>query len=69
MPFGITTISAGSKTQPGGYADTDDPALEQFSVNDDRTPSEVEAAVRTKGLEPIWKDWSLCLQESLLPTK
>ncbi len=63
MPFGITTISAGSKTQPGGYADTDDLALEQFSVNDDRTPAEVEVAVRAKNLEPIWKDWSLYLQE------
>ncbi|MCC8089755.1 MAG: 2-iminoacetate synthase ThiH [Rikenellaceae bacterium] len=61
MPFGVTTMSAGSKTMPGGYAD-DNGELEQFSVNDDRTPYEVESAVKGKGLEAVWKDWALYLQ-------
>ncbi len=66
MPFGVTTMSAGSKTMPGGYADEDDTELEQFAINDDRTPAQVEAAVRAKGFDPVWKDWSLYLQESCI---
>ena len=42
--LGATSISAGSKTDPGGYA-TYPQALEQFSVSDERTPAEVEQAV------------------------
>lgn len=61
MPFGVTTMSAGSKTMPGGYAE-DNGELEQFAINDDRTPEEVESAVKMKGFEAVWKDWSLYLQ-------
>jgi 2-iminoacetate synthase len=32
-------------------------ATEQFSISDDRSPSEVAAMLRSKGLEPVWKDW------------
>ena len=56
MPFGITVMSAGSKTTPGGYAEPS-LELEQFATNDNRTPAEVAAALRSKGLEPVWKDW------------
>ncbi|MDW6091371.1 2-iminoacetate synthase ThiH [Vibrio rhizosphaerae] len=56
VPLGITAISAGSKTQPGGYADHTS-ALEQFSVSDDRSVEEVVQAVIHRGLEPIWHDW------------
>lgn len=54
--LGITHISAGSKTNPGGYSGTSD-AVEQFEVNDARTPAQVAAMLRSKGLEPVWKDW------------
>lgn len=54
--LGITNLSAGSKTDPGGYA-TYPTALEQFVVNDDRSPVEVENAVRKQGYEVVWKDW------------
>ena len=37
MPFGVTVISAGSKTTPGGYAHPNR-ELEQWSINDNRTP-------------------------------
>ena len=47
---------AGSKTDPGGYA-TYPQALEQFSVSDERTPAEVEQAVKAMGYEVVWKDW------------
>ena len=54
--LGATSISAGSKTDPGGYA-TYPQALEQFSVSDERTPAEVEQAVKAMGYEVVWKDW------------
>jgi 2-iminoacetate synthase len=56
VSLGITHISAGSKTNPGGYSGTID-AVEQFEVNDARTPAQVAAMLRQKGLEPVWKDW------------
>jgi 2-iminoacetate synthase len=54
--IGITRMSAGSKTQPGGYSISED-ALEQFEVADTRTPAEVAAMLGSKGLEPVWKDF------------
>jgi 2-iminoacetate synthase len=54
--LGVTTFSAGSKTDPGGYA-TYPQSLEQFSVSDSRTPMEVAAALRGLGREVVWKDW------------
>lgn len=61
MPFGITTLSAGSKTTPGGYTAPSD-ELEQWEINDGRSATEVCAAVRNKGFDPVWKDWSLYMQ-------
>ena len=54
--LGVTTMSAESKTEPGGYF-TYPQALEQFHVSDERTAVEVEAALRAVGREPVWKDW------------
>ena len=54
--LGVTTMSAGSKTEPGGYY-TYPQALEQFHVSDERSAREVEAALRRVGREPVWKDW------------
>lgn len=54
--LGATSMSAGSKTEPGGYY-TYPQALEQFSVSDERTPAEVEAAIKGVGYEVVWKDW------------
>lgn len=59
--LGVTSLSAGSKTDPGGYA-VYRKELEQFAVNDDRTPDEVLAAVKGQGYEVVWKDWDLSLQ-------
>ncbi|NGN99641.1 2-iminoacetate synthase ThiH [Grimontia sp. S25] len=56
LPLGITSMSAASKTQPGGYAD-DEPELEQFSVSDERSASAVANAVKAAGFEVVWKDW------------
>ena len=54
--LGVTTMSAGSKTEPGGYF-TYPQALEQFEVSDPRTVDEVVAGLRRVGVEPVWKDW------------
>lgn len=54
--LGVTTMSAESKTEPGGYFSYPQ-ALEQFHVDDSRTAVEVERALRNLGLEPVWKDW------------
>lgn len=56
MRLGVTSMSAGSKTEPGGYATSPD-ALEQFEVSDDRTPLEVVNEIRVLGYEAVWKDW------------
>lgn len=57
MKLGITTMSAGSKTEPGGYAKSSK-ELEQFNVNDDRSPFEVCQMIQQNGYESVWKDWS-----------
>ena len=54
--LGVTTMSAESKTEPGGYY-TYPQALEQFHVSDERTAVEVERALKSLGREPVWKDW------------
>ncbi len=57
LPLGITSISAASKTQPGGYA-SDFVELEQFEISDERSAANIEAVIRNRGLDPMWKDWS-----------
>ena len=54
--LGVTTMSAESKTEPGGYY-TYPQALEQFHVSDERTAREVNQALKALGREPVWKDW------------
>ena len=56
VPLGVTTMSAGSHTEPGGYASPSD-AEPQFEISDSRSPSEVAAALRSAGYDPVWKDW------------
>lgn len=56
MTLGVTSLSAGSRTEPGGYVSTPT-ALEQFEVTDGRTPEQVCESIRQHGYEPVWKDW------------
>jgi 2-iminoacetate synthase len=79
LPLGVTAMSAGSHTEPGGYTgegrddlhvtvkgrrvDLDDTeaanaaATGQFDIADGRTPAEIAAVLRARGLDPVWKDW------------
>jgi 2-iminoacetate synthase len=80
MPIGVTMMSAGSRTEPGGYTGQgthslhltvkgratqttggDQKAGVQFEVEDSRSPAEVAAALRARGLEPVWKDWDAAI--------
>ena len=54
--LGVTTMSAESKTEPGGYF-TYPQSLEQFHVSDERTAVQVERDLKALGREPGWKDW------------
>lgn len=67
IPLGVTHMSAGSSTQPGGYAtyrrgEADErthfrEVLEQFEIEDHRPVPEVVAAIRRAGYDPVWKDY------------
>ncbi|MBQ0050209.1 MAG: 2-iminoacetate synthase ThiH [Bacteroidales bacterium] len=54
--LGVTTMSAASKVNPGGYY-TYPQALEQFTVSDERTAQEINQQLKALGREPVWKDW------------
>ncbi len=55
--LGITAMSAGSRTNPGGYAEGKEASLEQFAIEDERSPAEVAAMLKAAGYETVWKDW------------
>jgi 2-iminoacetate synthase len=61
IKLGITSMSAGSKTNPGGYV-VDPQSLEQFEISDERPPNEIAAVIRQQGYEAVWKDWDDALQ-------
>lgn len=58
VKLGITKLSAGSKTNPGGYSGHKD-AIEQFEIDDKRSPAQVAAMIKQQGFEPVWKDWDV----------
>ena len=83
-PLGVTMMSAGSHTEPGGYTGKghqnlhrtvrgrvipaedeeiggDFAAAGQFEISDERSPAEVAAVLRKRGLESVWKDWDPAL--------
>ena len=51
----VTTMSAGSSTEPGGYT-TPGTAQEQFAISDERSPAAVAGMLEAAGYEPVWKD-------------
>ena len=56
LSLGVTHLSAGSHTEPGGYAAASD-AEPQFETSDNRSAAEVADLVRANGYDPVWKDW------------
>ena len=60
--LGITQMSAGSSTAPGGYAHHD-ASTGQFNINDDRTPAEIAQMLHRHSYESVWKDWDPAFME------
>ena len=61
LKLGVTSMSAGSKTEPGGYSKPH-AALAQFEISDERTPAEVAQMIASQGYDPVWKDWDPVLE-------
>lgn len=61
ITLGVTSVSAGSHTDPGGYAHPNT-ELEQFHINDDRNPKVMEQMIRAQGYDVIYKDWDRTLK-------
>jgi 2-iminoacetate synthase len=60
LHLGITSMSAGSKTNPGGYA-VEPESLEQFEISDERSPAQIAELLKQSGYEAVWKDWDKAL--------
>lgn len=54
--LGINSMSAESKTNPGGYV-VEPQSLEQFEISDDRNTESIAEMLSSSGIEPVWKDW------------
>jgi 2-iminoacetate synthase len=83
ISLGVTMMSAGSHTEPGGYTGQgsehlhrtvrgrivapdfqngeDQLATGQFEISDERSPAEIASLLRSRGLDPVWKDWDQAL--------
>lgn len=66
--LGVTTMSAESHTEPGGYANPRQ-SLAQFETSDNRTAREVAAALKAIGMEPVWKNWDRSFDFKKLETQ
>ena len=62
IDIGITQMSAGSKTEPGGYL-SPHKAEEQFAIEDLRCVNEVKRSIQEKGYEAVFKDWEKVLND------
>lgn len=58
LRLGITTMSAGSRTNPGGYSTATD-SLEQFEISDERSVEAICKMIRQADYDPVFKDWDL----------
>jgi 2-iminoacetate synthase len=54
--LGITSMSAESKTNPGGYV-VEPQSLEQFEISDERSTEIIAKMLSETDIEPVWKDW------------
>ena len=63
ISLGATIMSAGSKTEPGGYANAREEAG-QFRIEDARSVAEFINAVKEAGYDPVMKDWDAGMRET-----
>ncbi len=55
--IGISKMSVASRTTVGGYAEGAAPSSPQFEIDDHRGVEEFCAALRARGLQPVFKNW------------
>ena len=73
--LGVTTMSAGACTEPGGYSHFDESSWlpteeqpgEQFHIADERSPANIAKMIREQGYEVVWKDFDQSLLTSSTP--
>ncbi len=65
LPLGVTMMSAGSSTRPGGYSLDGGETLDQFAVEDCRSVAEVADSIRGAGYDPVWKDFDRAFVEDV----
>ena len=63
ISLGATSMSAASKTNPGGYV-VDQQSLEQFETSDERSMETVRNLIIEAGYDPIMKDWETVYSNS-----
>jgi 2-iminoacetate synthase len=59
MHLGVTRISAGSRTDVGGYSQVEEAGCKQFEISDERDIPQIVAAIKAAGFQPVFKDWEL----------
>lgn len=63
ISLGATTMSAASKTNPGGYV-VDPQSLEQFETSDERSMEAIKNLIRNAGYDPVMKDWEMVYSDN-----
>lgn len=66
--LGVTHMSAGSRTEPGGYTAPGE-AEEQFEISDSRSPREVVDVLSAADYDPVWKDSSPVFRRGSAPNE
>lgn len=56
LKLGVTKMSAGSKTEVGGYTKAVD-STAQFDISDNRSVEKVVSKIQASGYQPVFKDW------------
>lgn len=61
IKLGVTSMSAESKTNPGGYS-VEPESLEQFEISDERSAKQIAELITNNNYVPVWKDWDKSFQ-------
>lgn len=61
--LGISRMSAASRTTVGGYGSAQEARSGQFQVGDERGVPAFCAALKARGLEPVFKNWDTVYRE------
>lgn len=56
IPLGVTKMSASVSTEVGGHSNKDK-GDKQFEIDDSRSLEDIRNSIRSKGYQPIFKDW------------